>query len=136
VRLARNPAAGSRRVGLLGLSFKAGTDDLRESPLVSLIEMLIGKGMEIAIYDGHVSSARLIGANREYIEREVPHIWSLMRPTVSEVIGASDTIVIGNGSPEFRHIGGQLRDGQMVVDLVRAFDRRAGNGVGYQGIAW
>ncbi len=129
-------AAGSRRVGLLGLSFKAGTDDLRESPLVSLIEMLIGKGMEITIYDGHVSSARLIGANREYIEREVPHIWSLMRPTVSEVIGASDTIVIGNGSPEFRHIGGQLRDGQMVVDLVRAFDRRAGNGVGYQGIAW
>ena len=129
-------AAGSRRVGLLGLSFKAGTDDLRESPLVTLIEMLIGKGMDIAIYDGHVSSARLIGANREYIEREVPHIWSLMRPTVGDVLEASDVVVIGNGSPEFRHIGGQLRDGHVVVDLVRAFDKRAANGASYQGIAW
>jgi GDP-mannose 6-dehydrogenase len=129
-------AAGSRRVGLLGLSFKAGTDDLRESPLVALIEMLIGKGMEIAIYDSHVSNARLIGANREYIEREVPHIWSLMRPTVAEVLDASDTVVIGNGAPEFRLIDGQLQDGHTVIDLVRAFGKRTSNGGAYQGIAW
>ena len=129
-------AAGSRRVGVLGLAFKAGTDDLRESPMVSLVEMLIGKGAELAIYDKDVSHARLIGANKEYIESEIPHIWKLMRPTVDAVLDESDVIVIGNGSPEFRTIDKQLRDDQIVVDLVRAFGPRTSDGVRYQGICW
>jgi GDP-mannose 6-dehydrogenase len=129
-------ASGKRRIGLLGLSFKAGTDDLRESPLVSLIEMLIGKGMNVSIYDREVSRARLIGANKAYIEREIPHIWSLMRGDVGEVIQASDVVVIGNGSKEFSGIRSQLRDDQNVVDLVRAFGPVRSDGASYQGICW
>jgi GDP-mannose 6-dehydrogenase len=129
-------ATGSRRIGVLGLAFKSGTDDLRESPMVSLIEMLIGKGMELSIYDREVRSARLIGANKEYIEREVPHIWTLMRESVDDVLGSADVVVIGNGSREFRDIGPRLRDGQMVIDLVRAFGARTSNGPSYQGICW
>ena len=128
-------ATGHRRVGVLGLAFKAGTDDLRESPMVSLIEMLIGKGLQLSIYDRDVSSANLIGANREYIEREIPHIWSLMRPTVREVVESADTVVIGNSASEFRELGEQL-NGQMVVDLARAFGSRVSNGPSYQGICW
>ncbi len=128
-------ATGSRRVGMLGLAFKAGTDDLRESPIVTLVERLIGKGLQLAIYDGHVSQANLIGANREYIEKEIPHIWSLMRPSVDEVVEFGDVVVIGNATPEFRGIQPKLRDGQVVVDLVRAFGSRTSDGV-YQGVAW
>lgn len=128
-------ATGSRKVGVLGLAFKAGTDDLRESPIVTLVERMIGKGMQLAIYDGHVSRANLIGANREYIEKEIPHIWSLMRDTVQEVVEFGDVVVIGNGTPEFRGIQPTLRDGQMVVDLVRAFGSKTSHGA-YQGVAW
>ena len=129
-------AAGSRNVGVLGLAFKAGTDDLRESPMVSVVEMLIGKGANLAIYDRDVSQARLIGSNREYIEHEIPHIWSLMRGSVDEVIDCSEVIVIGNGSGEFRLIEPKLRQGQVVIDLVRAFGDRTSNGDGYRGICW
>ena len=128
-------ATGAKRVGILGLAFKAGTDDLRESPIVTLVERLIGKGLQLAIYDGHVSRANLIGANREYIENEIPHIWSLMRNSIQEVVEFGEVVVIGNGTPEFRAIQPQLRDGQMVVDLVRAFGRRTSEGA-YQGVAW
>jgi GDP-mannose 6-dehydrogenase len=129
-------AAGSRNIGVLGLAFKAGTDDLRESPMVSVVEMLIGKGANLAIYDRDVSEARLIGSNREYIEHEIPHIWSLMRSSVDEVIDSSEVIVIGNGSGEFRLIEPKLRPGQVVIDLVRAFGDRTSNGDGYRGICW
>lgn len=128
-------ATGVRRIGVLGLAFKSGTDDLRESPMVTLIEMLLGKGLQVAIYDREVRSAQLIGANKEYIEREVPHIWTLMRANMAEVLGESDVIVIGNGSGEHRTIGPMLREGQVVVDLVRVFgDRRSD--ASYQGICW
>lgn len=129
-------AAGSRRIGVLGLAFKSGTDDLRESPMVALIERLIGKGMQLAIYDSHVTSANVIGANKEFVEREIPHIWSLMHPTVESVLAEADTVVVGNGSREFGGLGSQLRDGQMVVDLARAFGARVSDGDGYQGICW
>ena len=129
-------AAGNKRVGVLGLAFKEGTDDLRESPMVSLIERLIGRGYQVTIYDSHVSQARLIGANKEYIEREVPHIWSLMRPSVADVVAASETLVIGNGSAEFRQLDGTLSDGQVVIDLVRAFGSQRRSGAGYEGICW
>jgi GDP-mannose 6-dehydrogenase len=129
-------ATGSRRVGILGMAFKAGTDDLRESPIVSLIEMLLGKGCELTIYDREVSRANLIGANREYIEREIPHIWTLMRENMDDVLAASDTIVIGNTSGEFRTIQDRLTPKQVVVDLARALrgeDLPAG---AYHGICW
>jgi GDP-mannose 6-dehydrogenase len=128
-------ATGSKKVGVLGLAFKAGTDDLRESPIVALVERLIGKGLQLAIYDGHVSKANLIGANREYIENEIPHIWSLMRDSVQEVVDFGEVVVIGNSTPEFRTIQPKLRDGQMVVDLVRAFGTKTSGG-SYQGVAW
>jgi GDP-mannose 6-dehydrogenase len=128
-------ATGSKKVGVLGLAFKAGTDDLRESPIVALVERLIGKGLQLAIYDGHVSKANLIGANREYIENEIPHIWSLMRDSVQEVVDFGEVVVIGNSTPEFRTIQPKLRDGQMVVDLVRAFGAKTSDGA-YQGVAW
>jgi GDP-mannose 6-dehydrogenase len=128
-------ATGAKRIGVLGLAFKAGTDDLRESPIVTLVERLIGKGLQLAIYDGHVSKASLIGANREYIENEIPHIWSLMRESIDEVVEFGDVVVIGNGTPEFRTIEPRLRDGQMVVDLVRAFGTKTSEGT-YQGVAW
>jgi GDP-mannose 6-dehydrogenase len=129
-------AAGSKHIGVLGLAFKAGTDDLRESPMVAVVEKLIGKGAALAIYDRDVSEARLIGSNREYIEREIPHIWSLLRGSVDEVIDSSEVIVIGNGSGEFRLIEPKLKPGQVVIDLVRAFGSKVSNGDGYRGICW
>jgi GDP-mannose 6-dehydrogenase len=128
-------ADGRKRIGILGIAFKAGTDDLRESPMVTLIEKLIGRGMRIAVYDRDVSNAQIIGANREYIEREIPHIWSLMKGSVGDVVAASDVVVIGNGSAEFRSIQDQMSEGQVVIDLVRAFGAQRSSGR-YQGICW
>jgi GDP-mannose 6-dehydrogenase len=127
--------AGKKRIGVLGFSFKAGTDDLRESPMVSLIEMLIGKGMQLSIYDRDVSLARLFGANKEYIEREIPHISQLMRASVKEVVESADVLIIGNKSEEFREIESQLRNDQLVIDLVRLFDGGVKQGE-YEGLCW
>jgi GDP-mannose 6-dehydrogenase len=126
---------GKKRVGVLGLSFKAGTDDLRESPVVTLIEALIGKHIQLSVYDRDVSLARIFGANRAYIEREIPHISRLLRADLGEVLEASEVIVVGNKSEEFRQIEGRLRDDQIVVDLVRLFDGKTSRG-NYQGICW
>lgn len=126
---------GHKRVGVLGFSFKAGTDDLRESPMVTLIETLIGKGFELAIYDRDVSLARLVGANKEYIEREIPHISKLMRAGIDGVLNDSDVIIIGNQAEEFRSIEGRLRKDQQLIDLVHLFDGRTSS-ENYQGICW
>ncbi|MDT4965813.1 MAG: GDP-mannose 6-dehydrogenase [Acidobacteriota bacterium] len=127
---------GKKRIGVLGFSFKAGTDDLRESPMVALIEALIGKGMQLAIYDRDVQVARLFGANKEYIEGEIPHVSQLMRPTVDEVLEHAEVLVIGNKSDEFREgLAPKLRDDQTIIDLVRLFEDRLSDGT-YQGICW
>jgi GDP-mannose 6-dehydrogenase len=126
---------GKKKVGVLGFAFKAGTDDLRESPLVTMIESLIGKGYQLAIYDRDVSLARLVGANKEYIEREIPHISSLMKESVAEVLAASDVVIVGNKNDEFKAIEAQLRPGQIVLDLVRIFGDRPSD-ESYQGICW
>ncbi len=124
---------GNRKIGVLGMSFKAGTDDLRESPMVALIEFLIGRGMELAIYDRNVSQAQVMGANREYIEGEIPHIWSLVRDSVDEVIAHAETIVVAHRNPEFEEALSRTRPDQVVVDLVRVpFDGPAD----YDGICW
>jgi GDP-mannose 6-dehydrogenase len=129
-------SAGNKQVGILGLAFKEGTDDLRESPMVTLVERLIGKGIDVAIYDREVSQANLIGSNREYIEREIPHVWSLFRPSIDEVLDHAGTIIIGNGSKEFRGLEPRLKNGQLVIDLVRAFGSRTSDGRTYEGICW
>jgi len=127
-------ATGSKRVGVLGLAFKSGTDDLRESPMVTLIEMLVGKGCTILIHDRHVTNANIIGANREYIEREIPHLWTLMRPDVASVLENAETVVIGNTSPDYQNVATAL-SGKVVVDLARAFGPRRSDDT-YQGICW
>lgn len=126
---------GNRRVGLLGLSFKAGTDDLRESPLVELIERLLGKGYDVRIYDRNVNIASLVGANRDYILNQIPHISRLMVESVDEVLVHGDTLVIGNGAPEFREALARVRPGQVVVDLVRIV-QEAPREAWYDGICW
>lgn len=127
---------GRKRVGMLGFSFKAGTDDLRESPMVELIERLIGKGYQVRVYDKNVSLANLQGANREYIGREIPHIASLMADSTDEVLDSSEVIIVGNKSPEFETVLAQLRDGQTVIDLVRITEREVSSDMNYQGICW
>jgi GDP-mannose 6-dehydrogenase len=126
---------GRKTVGVLGLSFKSGTDDLRESPMVTMIETLIGKGLKLAIYDRDVELARLFGANKEYIEREIPHISSLMRSDLSEVIDASEIIIIGKKEEEFQVLAGKMNNGCIIIDLVRMFDAEE-NRKQYQGICW
>jgi GDP-mannose 6-dehydrogenase len=127
---------GARRIGMLGLSFKPGTDDLRESPLVSLIELMVGKGMELAIYDRDVSEAQLIGANKDYIEGEIPHIWSLMRGSARDVIAFGDVVVVGNATGEIRALGEASLAGKTVIDLARMFNRKPASVLAYDGICW
>ena len=126
---------GHRQVGILGFSFKEGTDDLRESPMVELTERLIGKGYDLRIYDRNVSLASLRGANRDYILNQIPHISRLMVSSVSKVLDHARTIVIGNASPEFQDIPKLLRDQQNVIDFVRICDARTVAGI-YEGICW
>jgi len=126
---------GRKRVAVLGLSFKSGTDDLRESPMVALIETLIGKGMKLSIYDRDVELARLFGANKEYIEREIPHISSLMCADLNQVIEQAEVVIVGKKEEEFRALAERMNDGRMVIDLVRLFDAQD-NRRQYQGICW
>jgi len=126
---------GSRRVGILGFSFKAGSDDLRNSPVVELTERLLGKGFELRIYDGAVRLASIHGANRDYILHRIPHISGLMVSSIDEVLEHADTIVIGNAAPEFRDIPRRLGLRQTLVDLVRVCESRSAAGV-YEGICW
>jgi GDP-mannose 6-dehydrogenase len=120
-----------RNVGVLGLSFKAGTDDLRESPVVELVERLLGKGHEIRIFDRNVNLSRLVGANRAYVYQHLPHIAKLMVDRVEEVVHHAGTIVIGNGDRYFADVVGRLNSSQRVIDLVRIDADRS-----YHGICW
>jgi len=126
---------GHRKVGILGFSFKAGTDDLRESPMVELVERLIGKGYDLRVYDSNVRMASIHGANRDYILNHIPHISRLMVDTMQEVLEHAGTIVIGNGSAEFRDAPRLLGPEQSIVDLVRIADTRSVEGI-YDGICW
>jgi GDP-mannose 6-dehydrogenase len=125
---------GSRKIGILGFSFKPGTDDLRESPLVNVIEYLLGKGYELKLYDKNVNLAALTGANQDYIANHIPHISKLMVNSMEEVLDFAQTIVIGNGAEEFHGVSRKLRDDQTLVDLVRISGERSGER--YDGICW
>jgi GDP-mannose 6-dehydrogenase len=129
-------AAGRKKVGVLGLSFKAGTDDVRESPVVPLIETLVGRGYEVTVYDEKVEPEKLVGANRTFLERELPHIASLMRRTVNDVISASEVVVLANSSPEFGQVADSLREDQILVDLVGVVKDKLNGRGGYEGLCW
>jgi GDP-mannose 6-dehydrogenase len=125
---------GNKKVGILGFSFKAGTDDLRESPLVDVIEYLLGKGYELKLYDKNVNLAALTGANQDYILNHIPHISKLMVTSIAEVLDFAQTIVVGNGAEEFKSVPGRLKAGQQLVDLVRISQEQSGEQ--YDGICW
>jgi len=129
-------ASGARRIGMVGLSFKAGTDDLRESPLVTVAERLIGKGYDLRIYDPEVNLSRLLGANKRYIETSIPHIGSLMSEDCAEVVRHAEVLVLGLGGKHLLPtIAANTREGQVVVDLVGV----AGGEIGpasYVGACW
>jgi GDP-mannose 6-dehydrogenase len=125
---------GRRKVGVLGFAFKAGTDDLRESPMVAVIERLLGKGFDLRVFDRSVNMATITGTNRDYIFNVVPHLSRLMVNSAEEVMDFGEVIVVGNGAEEFRAAAGAARPEQTVVDYVRIDDRVSGPG--YMGIAW
>ena len=127
-------ATGKKRIGVFGFSFKPGTDDLRESPMVTLIETLIGKGLQLKIYDRNISLARLFGANKEYIEIQIPHISQLLSESIDEVLGFADVLIIGHKAEEFVQLKKKQRSDQVMIDLVRLFDERSDES--YWGICW
>jgi GDP-mannose 6-dehydrogenase len=122
--IAKVLASGRRRVGMIGLSFKTGTDDLRESPLVLIAEQFIGKGLSLLVYDPEVHLSRLLGANRRFIEQHVPHIGLLMREDIESVIGESDVLVVGlSDKKSFEALARHVREDQIVLDLVNIPER-------------
>jgi GDP-mannose 6-dehydrogenase len=126
---------GNNKVGILGFSFKSGTDDLRESPVIEVIERLLGKGYALRIYDKNVRIASLVGANRDFILNRIPHISRLMVDHVDAVLEFAQTIVIGNRDPEFATVPDRLQNGQSIVDFIRLSNHRSKNGK-YDGICW
>ena len=124
-----------RKITVLGITFKAGTDDLRESPLVAVTEALIGKGLDVRIYDNNISLARLTGANKDYIEREIPHLASLMVERLPDAIAHGDVLLIGNNAPEFGQLGTLVAPHQRVIDLF-GIPHLAQLGDRYTGVAW
>jgi GDP-mannose 6-dehydrogenase len=128
--------SGKRRVAVLGLAFKAGTDDLRESPMVTLVEMLVGRGYHLRIYDPDVRDANITGTNREYVEREIPHLWSLFSPDLASAVADAEVVVIGNAGAAVAGLTPLIMAGQRVVDLVRLDPTRRSDAEHYEGVAW
>jgi GDP-mannose 6-dehydrogenase len=126
---------GKKKVGFLGFAFKSGTDDLRESPIVNVIETLIGKGFELKVYDSNVHLSSLLGKNKEYINSHIPHIYKLLKEDINEVIDNSDVIVIGNNAKEFASILHEIPSDKIIIDLVRV-DKNKTSKDNYIGICW
>lgn len=136
VALQKVMATGKRKIGFIGLSFKTGTDDLRESPLVTLAEQLIGKGMWLSIYDPEVRLAQLLGANRSFIEKHLPHIGKMLRPDIEGVIAESEVLVVGLADAAvFETLARLSRPGQVIIDLVN-LPNRASMAASVQGLCW
>lgn len=125
-----------RKLGFLGLSFKAGTDDLRESPILRVIGTLVGKGYDVRLHDPSLDMDRVLGANRRFVEDELPYLPERLKPSLDEVLAHAEVIVIGNRSAEYRTIGPRVKRGQVVVDLVAALDRGTVTAGEYHGLAW
>jgi GDP-mannose 6-dehydrogenase len=127
--------SGAKTVGLLGLTFKAGTDDLRESPLVTMCEALIGKGIDLSIYDPNLVLGNLVGANKAYIEEQIPHIGRLLCDSVDDLIAKNDLMIVGNSYNHLREKLLSLNSNLRVLDLVRFFDTEK-MPASYHGISW
>jgi GDP-mannose 6-dehydrogenase len=127
---------GKRRIGVLGLSFKAETDDVRESPVITLIETLIGRGYQVRIYDEKIQLARLVGANKAFLEKGIPHITTLLCSTMDELVEQSDVLVVANSAAEFRQIADMMKPGQYLIDLVGIAKMTGRAMENYEGICW
>ena len=124
-----------KKIGLLGLSFKAGTDDLRNSPAVEIVEALIGRGFDISIYDKNIQVARLAGKNKEYIEARIPHLSKLMMDDLDVLVNESDVIIITNKEPEFIQLLENI-SGKTIIDMVRIDNLEVISKNNYKGINW
>lgn len=127
---------GRKKIGVLGLSFKANTDDLRESPTITMVETLIGRGYQVSIFDDQVQLSQLIGSNKAFIEKELPHIASLMCDTVEDLVQASDVVVITHGGKAFSQVTELMKPEQMLIDLVGVGKKSPSLQATYQGIGW
>jgi GDP-mannose 6-dehydrogenase len=138
IRRALSLIEGARKkgVGILGLSFKEGTDDLRESPIIKVIESLVGRGYALHVHDENVELSRLVGANRQYLEDEVPYLEAIMRPAPRDVLAAADVIVVANVSPRFREASTHFEARHTVIDLVRLWTEPPAGCGEYIGISW
>jgi GDP-mannose 6-dehydrogenase len=129
-------ASGARRIGMLGLSFKTGTDDLRESPLVTIAKRLIGEGVQLRIYDPEVNLSRLMGANKRYIEENIPHIGSILSPSMTHMLEGAQAVIVGIFTRELgEELYRTLQAGQRVIDLVNLPERQRLAGE-YSGVCW
>ncbi len=126
---------GKKKVAFLGFAFKAGTDDLRESPMVDMIETLLGKGYSLSLYDNNISLSKLMGKNKDYLTGHIPHITRLLKDDIREVISGAEVIIIGNKAPEFREVLSEIRPDQTIIDLVR-IDKEKVTNENYVGICW
>jgi GDP-mannose 6-dehydrogenase len=125
-----------RRIGVLGLSFKAHTDDLRESPILRVVNALVGKGYSVLLHDSNIDMERVLGANRAFVENEVPYLPERLRSSLDEVVGASEVVVVANGSPEYAGVGTLLKPDQLLVDLAHVVDPSTVAPGNYHGLAW
>jgi GDP-mannose 6-dehydrogenase len=126
---------GKKKIGFLGFAFKAGTDDLRESPVVDLIETLLGKGYDLSLYDSNILLSRLMGKNKDYLTGHIPHINRVLRDSVQEVVDESEVIIFGNKSSEFKEAIHTIPDNKIIIDLVRV-DKNRLTKDNYVGICW
>lgn len=129
-------STGRKKIGVLGLSFKPGTDDMRESPVVSLVERLIGKGYSLRIHDDRVELGRLIGTNKAFLEREIPHIASLLCSSLEELLEWAEVVVVAHGGAAFRRVPPLIRENQTLIDLVGVARDDGDVGGAYEGICW
>jgi GDP-mannose 6-dehydrogenase len=130
-------ATGKKKIAVLGLSFKAATDDLRESPQVQLVKRLIGEGRQVQVWDDNVSLGRLIGSNRQYIEEAIPHIGSLLSSDLDQVLQTAEVVVLGTRGIDKKTLDAKLRPDQTVVDLVNLEkSRRPVTSTSYEGMCW
>jgi GDP-mannose 6-dehydrogenase len=127
---------GKKKIAILGLSFKAATDDLRESPQVQLVKHLLGEGCDIRIWDDNVSLGRLIGSNREYIEKTIPHIGSLLENNLAEILKPAEVIIVATRGVSRNQLQPHLRSDQIVLDLVNLEAGRRPAAAQYEGICW
>ena len=124
-----------KKIGILGFAFKAGTDDLRESPIVEIIETLLGKGYALSLYDSNILLSKLMGKNKDYLATHIPHITTMLKDSIEEVVQDADVIIIGNKSSEFKEAIGDLDSNKTIIDLVRIDKTRITEG-NYVGICW